>query len=102
MNEEEWGDIQTFDWSELNGKTVKCFTTEDENVRISFVYCEETDIYYVTSVKEVSSLEDRIRRSVASSTALSTGEDVEVIEKRLREGRRFPELGLADKEKEEE
>ena len=53
MSEEDWGDIQTFDWSELNGKTVKCFTTQDENVRISFAYCEETDVYYLVDVKEV-------------------------------------------------
>ena len=98
MSEEDLDDIQTFDWSELDGKTVNCFTTQDENVRISFVYCEETDVYYLVDVKEIPTREDQIRRSVASSTALSTGEDVGVIEKRLAGEKRFPDLGLADEE----
>lgn len=40
---------------------------------------------------------EKIRRSVASSTAIETGEATAVIEARLKSGkRRFPQLSLAD------
>lgn len=40
---------------------------------------------------------ERIRRSVASSSAIETGEPTVVIEARLKSGkRRFPQLALAD------
>ncbi|WP_298719633.1 hypothetical protein [uncultured Oceanisphaera sp.] len=40
---------------------------------------------------------EKIRRSVASSTAIETGEATAVIETRLKSGkRRFPQLSLAD------
>lgn len=40
---------------------------------------------------------DRIRRSVASSSAIETGEPTAAIEARLKSGkRRFPQLALAD------
>ena len=40
---------------------------------------------------------EKIRRSVASSTAIETGESTAVIEARLSTGkRRFPQLSLAD------
>ena len=40
---------------------------------------------------------EKIRRSVASSTAIETGEPTAVIEVRLSSGkRRFPQLSLAD------
>ena len=40
---------------------------------------------------------NRIIRSVASSSAIDTGESVDVIEKRLKKGvRKYPKLTLAD------
>jgi hypothetical protein len=40
---------------------------------------------------------NRIIRAVASSSAIDTGESVDVIEKRLKKGvRKYPKLTLAD------
>jgi hypothetical protein len=46
-------DIRTFNWSELDGKTVRVIITEDSGCQIVGLYCADTEEVFIVSVKQL-------------------------------------------------
>ena len=50
INEE---DIKTFNWKELDGKTVRVIITEDSGCQAVGLYCAATEEVFIVSVKRL-------------------------------------------------
>ncbi len=46
-------DIKTFNWQELDGKTVRVYVYEEEGVQTSALYEAETQMFFIVSIKKL-------------------------------------------------
>ena len=46
-------DIHTFNWLELDGKTVRVIITEDSGCQAVGLYCSDTEEVFIVSVKQL-------------------------------------------------
>lgn len=50
--------IKTFNWKELDGKTVRVVVTEDSGVQIGALYDAERHEFFIVSVKTLEEIEN--------------------------------------------